>query len=75
MSYGNTTGIGAANGLLPGASPTNDISIKFEIQPKFAVLWFKTYSTDHNGILHMSRQYNCRDVCKISLWSVEHIFN
>ena len=23
-----------------GARPTNDISIEFEIQPKFAVLWF-----------------------------------
>ena len=43
-----------------GARPTNDISISFEIRPKFAVLWFKIYSTDHN---------------KISLWSVEHILN
>ena len=51
---------------------TNDISIEFEIRPIFAVLWFKMYSTDHE-ILHTSRQYNCRDVCKISLWSVEHV--
>ena len=31
--------------------------------------------TDHNGILHMSRQLHCRDVCKILLWSVEYILN
>ena len=59
----------------PGARPTNDISIEFEIQPKFAVLWFKMYSTDHNEILHTSRQCKCRDVCKISLLSVKHILN
>ena len=59
----------------PGASPTNDISIEFVIRPKIAVLWFKIYSTDHNKILHTSRQYNCRDVCKISLWSIKHILN
>ena len=54
----------------PGTRPTNDISIEFVIRPKIAVLWFKIYSTDHNKILHMSRQCNCRDVCKISLnWS------
>ena len=40
----------------PGARPTNDISIEFEIRPKFAVFWFKMYSTDHNEILHTSRQ-------------------
>ena len=27
--------------------------------------------TNHNEILHMSRQLHCRDVCKISLWSIE----
>ena len=37
-----------------GAGPTNDISIEFEIRPKFAVLWFKICSTNHNEILHMS---------------------
>ena len=31
------------------------------------------YSTDHNEILHTSRQCNCRDVCKISLLLVKHI--
>ena len=30
---------------------------------------------DHNDILHTSRQCHCRDVCKISLWSVEYIRN
>ena len=59
----------------PGARPTNDIPIEFEICPKFAVLWFKIYSTNHNKILYMSRQCNCRDVCKISLWLVAHVLN
>ena len=53
-----------------GARPTKDISIEFKIQPKFAVLWFEIYSTDHNEILHTSRQLHCREVCKILLWSV-----
>ena len=29
--------------------------------------WFKLCRTGHNDILHTSRQFNCRDVCKISL--------
>ena len=33
------------------------------------------YVADHNDILHTSRQCHCRDVCKISLWSVEYIRN
>ena len=37
-----------------GAHPTNGISIELKIRPKFAVLWFKKYATDHNEILHMS---------------------
>ena len=28
--------------------PLTDISIEFEIRPKFAVLWFKMHSTDHD---------------------------
>ena len=52
---------------IPGPGPTNDISIDFEIRPKFAVYWFKMYCANHNKILHTSRQCNCRDVCKISL--------
>ena len=59
----------------PGTRPTNDISIEFEIRPNLAVLWFKMYSTEHNEILHTSRQLHCGDVCKISLWSVKHILN
>ena len=45
-----------------GARPTNDISIEFEIWPKFAMLLFNTYSADHNDILHTSRQLHCRRV-------------
>ena len=59
--------------MRPGTRPTNDISTEFEIRPKFAVSWLKMYSTDHNEILYTSLQCNCRDVCKISLWSVEQI--
>ena len=59
----------------PGAHPTNDISIEFEIGPKYVVLWLKMYSPNHNKILHMSRQCNCRDMCKILLRLVEHILN
>ena len=59
----------------PGTCPTNGTSIEFEIWPKVGVLGFKTYSADHNKILYMSRHYNCRDVCKISLWLVENILN
>ena len=59
--------------LGPGARPTNDISIEFEIWPKFDGMWLKTYCTDHNKILYTSRQCNCRGVCKISLLPVEYI--
>ena len=59
---------------IPGAHPTNDISIKFETQPKFAMLRFQIYSTDHNEILHMSRQLNYHDMCKILLWLFAYIF-
>ena len=31
--------------------------------------------TDHNEILHTSRQLHCRDVYKILLWSVKYISN
>ena len=56
----------------PGARATNDISIEFKIRK---VLWFLIYSTDHNKSLHASLQLYCRDVCNISLWSVEYISN
>ena len=36
-------------------------------------LKFKMGLIDHNEILHTSRQFHCRDVCKISMWSVENI--
>ena len=57
----------------PGARPTKHISIEFEIRWKFKTLYCKIYAADHNDILHTSRQCHCRDVCKISLWSVEYI--
>ena len=59
----------------PGPRPTKHISIEFEIRWKFKTLYCKMYITDHNDILHTSRQCHCRDVCKISLWSVEYIRN
>ena len=34
-----------------GASPTNDISIEFEIQWKFVMFLFITYSANKNEIL------------------------
>ena len=39
--------------LVPGAHPTKNISIKFEIQWNFVMLFFITYSADHNEILHV----------------------
>ena len=41
---------------VPGALPTNDTSIEFEIRPNFPEPWFKIYSTGHNKILQTSRQ-------------------
>ena len=58
-----------------GARPTNTISIEFEIRSKFGVLYYGIYLTDHNEILHTSRQYDCRDVSKISMWSMEYSLN
>ena len=49
--------------IITGAFTTNDISTEFEIQPKFAVLWLKIYSTDNNEILYTSKKCS---VCKIS---------
>ena len=39
------------------------------------MLVLEMYLADHNEILHTSRQWHCRDVCKIPLWSVGHILN
>ena len=36
-----TSSIRGTDVQVPGAHPTNDISIEFEIQPKFAMIWFK----------------------------------
>ena len=48
----------------PGARPTKHISIEFEIRLKFRMLYFRIYWTGHNDIVHTSRQWHCRDVCK-----------
>ena len=61
--------------VTPGSRPTNDIPIEFEIRPFLEVLWFKMYFTDHNEIMHTSRQSNCRGVCKFTLWSIDHVLN
>ena len=57
----------------PGSRPTNDILIELEIWPKFTVLWFELYSTDHNEILYTAGQCSSRDVYKILLWFVKYI--
>ena len=57
----------------PSDRPTNDISIEFELKWKFAMLLLITCSVDRNRIFYTSRQLHCRDVCKIQLWSVDHI--
>ena len=54
----------------PGARPTNDISLEFEFDQNMHC--FKMYLTEHNEIVHTSRQCNCRDVCNILLWSVKY---
>ena len=60
---------------IPGARPTKHISIEFEIRRKFRMPYVWIYSTDHNDILHTSRQWHCRDECKISLWSATYILH
>ena len=50
MIPGGGGGVGHCWHYFPGSHPTNDISIEFEIRPKYAVLWFKIYSTDRNEI-------------------------
>ena len=61
--------------VLPGARLTIDISIEFEFRSKLGAFQFKICFTNHKKILHTSRQLHYRDVCKISLWSVEYILN
>ena len=76
--YCATDGSGAAvwhlnnlqNKGWPGACRTHNISIEFEIRPKFMI-----YSTNHNNILDTSQQSHCRDECKISQSTVDHIPN
>ena len=59
----------------PGDGPTNGISIEFVIRSEFWYLHIKICSTDHNEMLHTSRQLHCRDVWRISSWLVEFILN
>ena len=59
----------------PGAHLTIGFSIIFEIWSKFGMFEFTTCVTNHNDMLHTLRQCKCRDVCRISLWSVEYISN
>ena len=61
--------------MSPGARPTKHISIEFEIRWKFKTLWCKIFAADHNDILHTSRQWHCRDMCKIWLWSAANILH
>ena len=60
-----------AEACRPGARPINKISIEFAMRPKSAVLRYKMYSTDHSEILHTPRQLHYRDLCMITLWSVD----
>ena len=60
--------------MWPGGGPTNDISTELKIRPKFAVLWFKIFSTDHKEILHTSRQLHSWRVQNF-LWLVTYILN
>ena len=39
------------------------------------MFWFEICSTNDNDILHISRSFDSRNVCKIWLWSVEYISN
>ena len=57
------------------AHPNDNISIKFETQWNFLVLLLIIYLTGHNAILHTPWQLYCRYMCKIMMWSVEHILN
>ena len=55
----------------PVIHPSNGISIEFEIQSNFGVLWFQMCSNSHNEIL----QCYCYHMCKILLWLAEYFKN
>ena len=59
----------------PGARPTNSFSIEVEIRSIFGVLCSKICSTNHNEMLHTSRQLECRDMHNMSWWLTEYIMN
>ena len=52
---------------------SKDISNKFEIPPKFAVLWYKMYSTDHNEIDQSQRNFAHITTVTLS-WCVQNFF-
>ena len=58
-----------------GARPTNDILMKFEIHRQFCNALVQNESDWSLQILHTPRQEDCRNVNKITLWSVEQILN
>ena len=59
-----------------GARPTNSILIEFEIRSKYGVFYFKICPTNRITKKFCTRHDSyCRDMCKISLWSVEYILN
>ena len=51
---------------IPGARATNGISIEFKIRSELRAIYFKINLIDHNEILHTSRQWYSRGVCKNS---------
>ena len=56
----------------PGVRPTHNISIEFKIQPKFAVLWLKMYSTNHNEILYTAQHVQNFVVIGWTYFEFEH---
>ena len=73
--YSNYTYSGEHSPVMYLWGPTNVISIKFKILSKFAVLQFKMCPTVHSEILHFSRQYYCREMCRLLLRSVKYVMN
>ena len=58
--------------LLPGV-PLMGFRSNSKFDQNLECFWFRTCSTDHNEILHMSRQRDYRDGCKMSLWSAKYV--
>ena len=43
----------------------------FKIWLRYVCLYFLSYQSNHNDILHIPWQHSCRGMCKISLWFVQ----